>query len=117
MLRNTFFTVPILLFAVRQAEAQTVRTLGNPCQSESYVTAQLETAYEDIIKQRLKAPTTAKFDDYEANKEFTKGTSCIWNVTAAVTSQNSFGAMLTERMQLMMACDSSKEVCMSVTVE
>jgi len=43
---------------------------------------------EDQVKERLKAPSTAKFDNEEASGSGT------WTVTGTVDSQNSFGAML-----------------------
>lgn len=43
---------------------------------------------EDQVKARLKAPSTAKFDNEEATGSGT------WTVTGTVDSENSFGAML-----------------------
>ena len=43
---------------------------------------------EDAVKQQLKAPSTAKFDNEQASGSGT------WRVSGTVDSQNSFGAML-----------------------
>jgi len=109
--------VAMIIFWPLLIVAQEVRTAGNPCESRGYVSAQLKRAYEEIMKQRLKAPTTAKFDKFTATLATAKDTMCIWDMTAAVTSQNSFGAMLTETMSLMLGCESTKQFCASITIK
>lgn len=48
---------------------------------------------EDRVKERLKAPSTAKFDNEEATGSGT------WTVTGTVDSENSFGATLRASFQ------------------
>lgn len=51
-----------------------------------------EVACEDWVKERLKAPATAEFDD-----PVTTRTGDIYLVAGTVNSQNSFGALLPNR--------------------
>lgn len=55
-------------------------------------------ASQDIIKRRLKAPSTATFPGpYEKSISIVQVSSCRFRIAAWVDSQNSFGAMLRSR--------------------
>lgn len=54
---------------------------------------------EDAVKNRLKAPSTAKFDNENASGSGT------WTVSGTVDSENSFGAMLRANFQCTVIVD------------
>jgi hypothetical protein len=59
----------------------------------------LQREIETFIAKKLKSPTTAKFDLTSEVKRFGDVTLCV--VDGNVTSQNGFGALITNRLQAM----------------